>query len=139
MSCHALIAPICLREANAFVSRYHRHCQATWRNGGKFAIRAVAGAVTAGVVIVGRPVARLLDDGSTAEVIRLCVSPEAPRNTCSMLYRAAWRAWRAMGGKRLVTYTLTSESGASLRGAGFTVTAQVPGASWNRRLFIFQT
>lgn len=128
----ARLVPISLRDANAFVSRFHRHCQATWRNGGKFAIGLRDGPDLLGVVIVGRPVARLLDDGLTCEVLRLTVAPGA-RNACSTLYRAAWRAWRAMGGRRLVTYILQDESGSSLRGAGLTLVAQVNGGGWDRR------
>lgn len=129
----AELSPIGLRDANAFVARFHRHCRPTWRNGGKFAIAAVADKAVVGVVIVGRPVARLLDDGKTAEVIRLCTSTEAPHGTCSMLYRAAWRAWRAMGGRKLVTYTLATEPGSSVKGAGFRVAAQVLGGyQWDR-------
>ena len=112
------LSPISLREANALVAAHHRHCQSTWRNGGKFAIGIFTGPVLAAAVIVGRPVSRTLDDRYTAQVLRLVTTVSAPHNACSMLYRAAWRAWRAMGGRRLVTYTLASESGASLRGAG---------------------
>ena len=68
-----------------------------------------------GVVIVGRPVSRYLDDGWTLEVNRLCT--DGSRNACSMLYGAAWRAARAMGYKRLITYILESECGASKRAA----------------------
>lgn len=127
------LCPIGIRDANAFVAKYHRHCCATWRNGGKFAIslRDSSTAVV-GVVIVGRPVARALDDIVTAEVLRLCVLPNAPKNSCSTLYRAAWRTWRSMGGTRMVTYTLQEEPGASLRGAGWTVAAQVRGHQWHR-------
>lgn len=70
-----------------------------------------------GVAIVGRPVSRHLDDGWTLEVNRLCT--DGSRNACSALYAAAWRAARAMGYKRLVTYILESENGASLRAAGW--------------------
>ena len=129
-----ILQPVTLKAANEFVALYHRHCQKTWRNGGKFAIGCVelSRPTLLGVVIVGRPIARGLDDGWTAEVLRLCVGSVTAPNACSMLYRAAWRAWRAMGGRRLVTYTLVEESGASLRGAGLVPVAQVRGESWNR-------
>jgi hypothetical protein len=74
----------------------------------------------------------MLDDGWTAEVLRCCARDEAPKGANSMLYGACWRAWRAMGGKRLVTYTLQTESGASLRGAGWKVVGEVKGGGWNR-------
>lgn len=83
------------------------------------------------MAITGNPVARGLMDGVTAEVTRLCVLDDAPRNTCSRLYGACWRAWRAMGGQRLITYTLNEENGAAVRGAGFRVVAQVRPRPWN--------
>lgn len=119
------VIPLSLREANDFVSNFHRHSGRTSRDGGKFAIGASTGEGLVGVAIVGRPISRLLNDGFTAEVLRVCVSPEAPKNTCSFLYGRCWRIWQQMGGKRLVTYTLQSESGASLRGAGWKIAGEV--------------
>ena len=126
------LVPLSLREANDFVEQYHRHNGRTARDGGKFAIGAGTENGLAGVAIVGRPLARLLNDGYTAEVLRLCVQPEQPKNVCSMLYSACWRAWRGMGGRKLVTYTLQTESGASLRGAGWKIVGEVKGGSWHR-------
>lgn len=108
------IVPISLREANAFVSAYHRHHGPV--AGHKFSIGLSDGEKIVGVVIVGRPVSRHLDDGWTLEVNRLCT--DGSRNACSMLYGAASRVARAMGYKRLITYILESETGASLRAAG---------------------
>ena len=121
------VIPITLREANDFVASYHRHNGRTARNGGKFAIGATTGKQMVGVAIVGRPLARMLDDGYTAEVTRACTSPDAPKGTVSFLYSACWRIWQAMGGLKLVSYTLTTESGASLRGAGWKCIGQVKG------------
>jgi len=84
-----------------------------------------------GVCIVGRPVARMLTDGWTVEVLR--VATDGTRNACSKLYGAAWRASRALGYRRLVTYTLPEEGGASLRGAGFTLIGEAGGGSWSRK------
>lgn len=124
-----------LADANAFVTEHHRHNKKV--QGHKFSIGGMVDGTLFGVAIVGRPVARRLDDGFTAEVTRLCVLEDAPRNACSFLYRRAWRAWSAMGGQRLVTYTLESESGASLRGAGATEVARSPawreGKGWTTR------
>lgn len=124
-----------LADANAFVEAHHRHNKRS--QGHKFSIGAVVDGSLVGVAIVGRPVARKLDDGVTAEVTRLCVLDDAPRNACSFLYRAAWRGWSAIGGQRLVTYTLQSESGSSLRGAGFKQAAVSPawkeGKGWTTR------
>lgn len=116
--------PVTLAEANDFVASFHRHSRPTI--GGRFAVGASHGSDLVGVAIVGRPVARRLTDGTTAEVTRCCVSPDAPLGACSFLYACCWRAWRAMGGRRLVTYTLQTEGGASLRGAGWRVVAELP-------------
>lgn len=118
------IIPITLREANDFIQSFHRHNGRTARDGGKFAIGAVYGDELVGVAIVGRPLSRVLDDGVTAEVTRTCTSPNAPPNTNSFLYARCWRIWQAMGGERMITYTLKTESGASLRGAGWRVVGQ---------------
>ncbi len=115
------LVPITLRKANDFVACYHRHTGRTARNGGKFALGLGFGGELKGAAILGNPLSATLMDGVTAEVLRVCVLPDAPLGSCSQLYGACWRAWRAMGGKRLVTYTLEDESGASLRGAGWKV------------------
>lgn len=117
-----------LREARAFVDRLHRHHPAP--QGGLFAIGCVRGVTVAGVAIVGRPIARQLADGYTAEVTRLCT--DGTPNACSMLYGASWRAARAMGYRRLVTYTLASEPGASLRAAGWRDVARTKPEGWSR-------
>lgn len=123
------LAPTTLREANAFVDRHHRHLGPV--RGCICAVAlAVAGEIV-GVVIVGRPLARRLQDGYTAEITRLCTLGHP--NACSMLSRAAWRAARALGYRRLVTYTLPSEGGGSLVAAGFKLIGEAGGGSWNRQ------
>lgn len=111
------LVPLRLATAHELVRRWHRHHKPT--PGGLFAIGVAEEGSLVGAVVVGRPVARHLDDGTTAEVVR-CVT-DGTKNASSMLYGAAWRAWRAMGGHRLVTYTLPAEGGASLRGAGWRI------------------
>lgn len=125
-----VLCPMTLREARSYVEQFHRHHKAP--QGGIFAIGCadVDEGLICGVAIVGRPVARNLDDMWTAEVIR--VATDGTKNACSKLYAAAWRACRSMGYARLVTYTLPTESGASLRGAGFTIVAETRGGSWSR-------
>jgi len=115
--------PVTVREANEFVASFHRHNKPV--AGARFAIGASDGNAMVGVAIVGRPVARHLQDGVTSEVTRCCVREDAPKGACSFLYAACWRAWRAMGGRRLITYTLASESGASMRGAGWKLVAEL--------------
>lgn len=116
------IRPVTFREACRFVTELHRHNKAP--RGHKFSIGLFVGGVMVGVAMVGRPVARALDDGRTAEVNRTCT--DGTRNANSMLYGAAARACQAMGYGRLITYTQADESGASLRGAGFIRDAELP-------------
>ena len=120
------IVPMTLREANAYVEQNHRHHGPV--AGHKYSIGLSNGEKIVGVAIVGRPVSRHLDDGWTLEVNRLCT--DGTKNACSMLYAAAWRAARAMGYKRLVTYILESENGASLRAAGWKCVGQAGGLRW---------
>ena len=123
------IVPMTLKEANAFVEQNHRHHGKVV--GHKFSIGLSDGEKIVGVAIVGRPVARHLDDGWTLEVNRLCT--DGTRNACSMLYAASWRAARAMGYKRIVTYILDSENGASLRASGWKCVGQAGELRWTGR------
>lgn len=121
------LAPISLKDANAFVARYHRHHKPVV--GHKFSIACVDGeGKLRGVAIVGRPVSRYLDDGTTLEVNRLCT--DGVRNGCSMLYSAAWRAAQALGYRRIFTYILETENGASLRAAGWDCDGSAGGRNW---------
>lgn len=86
--------------------------------GHRFSIGLQDGGELIGVAIVGRPIARLLDDGWTAEITRVCVLP-GRKNANSMLYGASVRAAKSMGYRKVITYTLPEESGSSLRAAGF--------------------
>lgn len=121
------IVPITLRVANDFVALHHRHNKRT--AGHKFSVGLQCDGCLVGVAIAGRPVARALDDGLTLEVNRTCT--DGTRNANSMLYGAVWRAARAMGYLRCVTYTQHRESGASLRAAGWILAKDLPPrASW---------
>lgn len=122
-----ILRPVTFREACAFVDRLHRHHQPP--RGHKFSVGATDLGRLVGVAMVGRPVARNLDDGTTAEVLRVCT--DGTPNACSLLYGAAARAAKAMGYRRILTYTLLEEGGASLRAAGWLPTARVPGRSWS--------
>jgi hypothetical protein len=125
-----ILVPITLRDAVAFIEQHHRHHDPP--RGGVLAIGcAVDGSEDlCGVAIMGRPVARALNDGWTAEVTRLAA--DGTPNACSILYAAAWRTARAMGYRKLITYTLASEPGTSLRAAGWRVVGEVDGRSWSR-------
>ena len=119
--------PVTLDEANQFVSRFHRHHPPVV--GHKFSIGALAGDALCGVVIVGRPVSRIRDDGATLEVTRLCTNGSP--NACSFLYGKAARAAFALGYDRIGTYTLPDEGGASLRAAGWRLIGQRGGGEWS--------
>lgn len=120
------IVPVSLAEANEFVLEHHRHHKPVV--GHKFSIGCTDGEKIVGVAIVGRPVSRYLDDGWTLEVTRLCT--DGTRNACSMLYAAAWRAARGMGYKKVITYILESENGASVKAAGFKCVGEAGGLRW---------
>lgn len=121
------IQPLKLKEARNYVDKFHRHHKAP--QGGLFAIGVNDGSKVVGVIIIGRPVARKLDNTYTAEVTRCCT--DGTKNAPSMLYAAAWRAARAMGYQRLITYTLIAEPGTSLVAAGWKVIGTTSGKTWN--------
>ncbi|HDZ38629.1 MAG TPA: hypothetical protein ENH62_10140 [Marinobacter sp.] len=121
--------PLPLDEANAFVAQHHRHHKPVI--GHKFSIGAALGEKIVGIVIVGRPVSRMRDDGATLEVTRLCT--DGTKNACSFLYGAAARAAFALGFSRIGTYTLPEEGGASLRGAGWKLIGERGGGAWGRQ------
>ena len=123
------IVPINIGDAKDFVTVHHRHHSAPVS--GKFAIGLSRDGEIVGAIIVGRPVARHADTGWVAEVTRCCVKEGTP-NGCSMLYGAAWRCARAMGYRRLITYTLPSEPGTSLKASGWEVVGESRGGTWNR-------
>lgn len=123
------IVPTTRDEAMCFLDEHHRHHGRPL--GYIFAVAVAEGDKVCGVSMVGRPVARRLQDGWTAEVLRLCT--DGTRNACSKLLSASWRAAQALGYRRLVTYTLPEEGGASLRGAGWRCVGKAGGGSWSRR------
>lgn len=121
------VVPLTQDQAAAFIAQHHRHHGAS--RGAKFCIGAMRDdGVLVGVAMAGRPVARSYDTGLTIEITRVC--SDGSKNLCSLLYAACWRAAKAMGYQRAITYTLPSESGASLRGAGWRVIAQRRARSW---------
>lgn len=119
--------PIELRQANEFVERYHRHHKPVHRD--KFRVAASIDGRIVGVCQVGRPVARGLDDGKTLEVVRLCTTGE--KGVCSFLYARAARIARELGYGRIVTYILFSESGTSLKAAGWKYDGTTRGGTWD--------
>ena len=121
------LVPLHLSEANTFVTKHHRHHKPV--PGAKFAIGvATRDEQLVGVAIVGRPVARHLDDGLTLEVNRTCT--DGTKNANSFLYGAAWRAVQALGYTRLITYTRSDEAGCSLLAANWKLIGTRPARSW---------
>lgn len=123
------VVPMTLTEAKAYITEHHRHHRAPV--GGLFAIGAAADVGIVGVVVVGRPVARMSDNGWTVEVTRLAT--DGSRNACSMLYRAAWRAARAMGYQKLHhVHAPRGKAGHPSGRPGFTLIGEAGGGSWSR-------
>ena len=118
--------PLHLREANEFVAKTHRHNRPTV--GGKFALGAAQDGKLVGVAVAGRPVARRLDDGKTLEILR--VATDGTPNACSFLYSRCARIARLMGYAKVITYTLESEGGASLRAVGAKPTGPLVSHEW---------
>ena len=120
------LIPLSLKDANAFVAANHRHHKPVV--GHKFSIGCMTGENLVGVAIVGRPVSRHLDNGLTLEVTRLCT--DGTKNACSFLYGAAWKAARAQGYEKIITYTLADENGISLKAAGWKCEGIAGGLRW---------
>ena len=121
------IAPITFREAAEYINQNHRHPIATI--GCKFCISVVDdNGLLHGVAVCGRPVSRHLDDGITLEINRVCT--DGARNACSMLYGACCRVAKAMGYKKVITYILVSEHGASLKASNFVCEGEAGGIHW---------
>lgn len=120
------IQPIRFAEAAEYIRRHHRHHKPpkSWL----FGCAVNDGEKVVGAVVVGRPVARMYDNGQNAEVTRLCT--DGAKNAGSMLLGAAKRAAMALGYRKLYSYTRSDESGASYRAAGWRVIAERPARSW---------
>lgn len=120
--------PLELWQANAFVANYHRHHDPVHRD--KFRVGCECEGKLIGVIQVGRPVSRMLDDGYTVEVVRLAT--DGSRNVCSFLYAKAARIAAEMGYTKIITYILETESGASLKASGWKKEAETRGGEWTR-------
>lgn len=121
------IRPCELREAAAFIKLHHRHHRPP--QGHRFSLKAVNGDCVVGVAVMGRPVGRHQQDGETLEITRLCT--DGTPNAVSFLVGAVKRAARALGWKRLISYTLESENGASWRASGMAETGRTAGGAWS--------
>ncbi len=121
------VRPISIHDANVFVEQHHRHHGA--KNGCRFAIAVYDGDQLHGVAICSNPVARNADDGLTLEVARLCT--DGTYNACSILYGACARIARDMGYRKIQTYILQSESGASLKASGWICEGEAGRPTWS--------
>jgi hypothetical protein len=152
-----IIAPIFQEEAFAFISKYHRHHKEPVGSVFQIAVidedkntenvnpieteildlfgnkinkvKKVLNPKIVGVAVVGRPVARRSQDGVTLEVTRLCT--DGTKNACSILYSACWRAAKALGYRKLITYILNTEPGTSLKASGWKLIGERGGGSWS--------
>ena len=120
------IIPISLKQANEYVTLHHRHHKKVV--GCKFCIGLMANNQLVGVAICGRPVSRHYDNGTTLEINRLCTNGH--KNACSQLYGACVRIAKEMGYKKVITYILESENGASLKASNFTCEGVAGGKIW---------
>jgi hypothetical protein len=120
--------PITLRAANEFVRLLHRHNAPV--TGCRFAVGCTLDGKLVGVAIAGRPASRRLDDGRTLEVLRVCT--DGTGNACLFLYSRVARIARLLGYRRVLTYTLADEGGASLRAVGARVVGEVPAGEWDK-------
>lgn len=120
------VRPITFRQACDFITEHHRHHRPTV--GCKFSVGLFDGENMVGCAVCGRPVSRHLDDGLTCEINRLCT--DGTRNACSILYGACCRVAKAMGYKKIITYILQSENGASLKASNFSCDGEAGGVHW---------
>jgi len=118
---------ITFKEASNFIQIHHRHHIPS--RGWKYGVGINDGNNLVGVIIVGRPVSRHLDNGEILEVTRCCTN--GTKNACSKLYSTAKKICKLLGYKKLITYTLDSESGTSLKASGWEITHKTKGLSWN--------
>ena len=122
------IVPLTLKEANDFITRYHRHHKPVVAHRFSLGARVMGGSLV-GVAVVGRPVSRELDFTRVAELTRLAT--DGTPNACSFLYAAAWRVAKEMGFERIQTYILETEPGTSLKAAGWKFAGFTTGGNWN--------
>lgn len=123
------VVPLTLKTANEHVAKLHRHHKPSVGHKFSIGVKDYEG-ILRGVAIMGRPVARMRDDGLTLEVARLCT--DGYPNACSCLYGAARRIAKEMGYRRLGTYILESEPGVTLKAAGWKEVGRTSGGTWSR-------
>jgi hypothetical protein len=120
--------PMTRDEANAYIVEHHRHHGRV--TGHRFIVGAEFDGKLVGVAVGGRPRARMIGQYRHVEVSRLCSAGE--RNVCSFLYSRCSRIAREMGFASIFTAILESESGASLKAAGWAYAYTTRGGSQDR-------
>lgn len=128
MTDRLLLKPVSRKEAREFVHIHHRHSQVPAIS--IFQVGATKNDILVGVAICSVPSARLLCDGRTIEILRLCT--DGTHNASSFLYGAACRAAKNLGYAKAITYTLQSEEGASLRASGWKLAHKTDPQTWAR-------
>lgn len=122
------VAPLTLAQANALVTRWHRHHKKV--TGHRFSIGVFDQyGFCHGAAIIGRPTGRKNPQYTWAEVTRLVT--DGTKNACSCLYSAAARAAKGMGFERIQTFILEDEPGTSLKAAGWEFECWSEGGDWN--------
>ena len=129
------IRPITFKQSCEFINKNHRHHRATV--GCKFCVGLYEKNELIGCAVCGRPVSRFYDDGLTCEINRVCVL-DGHKNACSMLYGACCRIAKNMGYKKIITYTLKSESGISLKASNFVNEGIAGGEHWTLYVYLLQ-
>ena len=120
------LRPLTLKAAREWVAERHSHHTAPV--GHLWSIGAYVDDALVGCVVVSRPVAPALQEQGCLEVTRLCT--DGYPNAASRLLGAAWGAAKAMGCRRLVSYTRDDEGGTSYRAAGWLAVATTKGREW---------
>lgn len=122
--------PLSRKQANEFVNTFHRHNKPAVGDKFRVGLMDETGELI-GVGQAGRPVARMLDNGETIEILRVCIK-EGHKNACSMIYARLAKIAKLLGYKNIITYTLTRESGASMRALGAVQEKIVKSQQWSR-------
>jgi hypothetical protein len=127
------LRPATRDEVNELVRLWHRHHNPV--QGCRFAAIASVDGEDVGAMIVGRPEAPAFDQRVVAEVTRLALRAtvkDDPRmyNVGSRLLGAAWRAHKALGGGRMVSYVRIDETGSVYKAAGWEPVAETEPRDW---------
>lgn len=121
------VVPLTLKQANELIASLHRHHKPVV--GHRFSIGVEHDGELVGAAVVGRPVARAVEQYRVAEVTRLVT--DGSKNACSALYSAAARICKEMGFDKIQTYILESEPGTSLKASGWQFEQETSGGDWN--------